>query len=143
MIFTLHGSCAASLRYYEPYLIFLSTEGRSRPRWFVSLAQTQSRASYPDVFFLFALVDFAGGFSKGMGLSPALCASAAVGSSVLGACPECGGAGTWIEEFCGCCGGEGRALTPNHFTVSIPSGANADSNPQCPKQGLLVRALGT
>lgn len=39
-------------------------------------------------------------------------------------CPECGGAGQVVEEYCGTCSGQGRLEKTKQIKVDIPAGVN-------------------
>jgi molecular chaperone DnaJ len=39
-------------------------------------------------------------------------------------CPECGGSGQVVEEYCGSCSGQGRLEKTKQIKVDIPAGVN-------------------
>jgi molecular chaperone DnaJ len=42
-------------------------------------------------------------------------------------CPECGGTGQVVEEYCGSCAGQGRVEETKPIKVDIPAGADSSS----------------
>ena len=60
-----------------------------------------------------------------LGKVSSLYAASDAADAVQGVCPECGGSGAHVEEFCDMCGGDGRSPQDARLTVSVPAGLYA------------------